>query len=193
MFRPTSKLFCAAAVTVTSVAVAACGGSSSPQSTVASNQQHQFLTGAALRQFDADAVRFSSCMRSHGAPSYPDVRNPAEFKESMAPSTPGTQAPSFKSAQAACAHLIPQQTAVGADQTTHAEKDALIAFAGCMRRHGLTRFPDPTSTGQLTHQMLASAGINVQQPAVVRTADSCTSVTHGLLTKTDVARFVAEQ
>jgi hypothetical protein len=41
--------------------------------------------------------------------------------------------------------------------------------------------------------MLASAGINVHEPAVVRAADACVSVTHGVITKADVARFAAGQ
>ena len=39
--------------------------------------------------------------------------------------------------------------------------------------------------------MLASAGIDIHQPAVVRAADVCVGVTHGLITKAGVARFVA--
>jgi hypothetical protein len=41
--------------------------------------------------------------------------------------------------------------------------------------------------------MLANAGINLHQPAIVQAADACVSVTHGFLTKADVARFVAGQ
>jgi hypothetical protein len=41
--------------------------------------------------------------------------------------------------------------------------------------------------------MIATAGINLQQPAVLLAGDACLSVTHGLITKTAVARFVAGQ
>jgi hypothetical protein len=58
-----------------------------------------------------------------------------------------------------------------------------------MRGRGLLAFPDPSASGQLTQQMLASAGVNVHQPAVLRAADACTRVTHGLITKAAVARF----
>jgi hypothetical protein len=67
----------------------------------------------------------------------------------------------------------------------------MLAFARCLRSHGFANFPDPTSTGDVSHQMLATAGINVQQPAVVRAADGCVGVTHGYLTRAMVARFVA--
>jgi hypothetical protein len=68
---------------------------------------------------------------------------------------------------------------------------ALLAFARCLRSHGFPSFPDPTSSGQVTNQMLASAGINLNQPAMLQVADACVSVTHGLITKAAVARFVA--
>jgi hypothetical protein len=41
--------------------------------------------------------------------------------------------------------------------------------------------------------MLANAGINLHQPAMLQTADTCVSVTHGVITKAVVARFVAGQ
>jgi hypothetical protein len=68
-----------------------------------------------------------------------------------------------------------------------------LAFASCMRAHGFRSFPDPNSSGQLTHQMLAAAGVDVHQPAALQAADACVSVTHGLITKADVARFIAGQ
>ena len=69
----------------------------------------------------------------------------------------------------------------------------MLAFARCMRSHGFPSFPDPSSSGQLTHEMLANAGINIHQPAVLQAADACVSVTHGFITKAAVARFVAGQ
>ena len=41
--------------------------------------------------------------------------------------------------------------------------------------------------------MLAGAAIDVHQPALLRAADACASVTHGAITKADVARFAAGQ
>jgi hypothetical protein len=39
--------------------------------------------------------------------------------------------------------------------------------------------------------MIDAAGINLHQPAVLQAGDACVGVTHGLLTKAAVARFVA--
>jgi hypothetical protein len=41
--------------------------------------------------------------------------------------------------------------------------------------------------------MLAKAGINLHQPALVQAADACVGVTHRLITKATVARFIAGQ
>jgi hypothetical protein len=67
----------------------------------------------------------------------------------------------------------------------------MLAFIRCLRGHGFPNFPDPTSSGELTHEMVADAGINLQQPAVLQVGDACVSVTHGYITKAAVARFVA--
>jgi hypothetical protein len=45
----------------------------------------------------------------------------------------------------------------------------------------------------VTYEMLANAGINLRQPAALQAADACVSVTHGVITKATVARFVAGQ
>ncbi len=78
--------------------------------------------------------------------------------------------------------------------TTTDEKSTrryLLAFVRCMRTHNIPNFPDPTSSGQVTHEMLAKAGVDVHQPAVLQAAGVCVSVTHGALTKAAVARFAA--
>ena len=48
-----------------------------------------------------------------------------------------------------------------------------LAFARCIRSHGFPSFPDPTTNGQLTHEMVAAAGINLHQPAVLQAGDAC--------------------
>jgi hypothetical protein len=40
-----------------------------------------------------------------------------------------------------------------------------LTFARCIRSHGFSSFPDPTSGGDLTHQMVAKAGTSLPQPA----------------------------
>jgi hypothetical protein len=94
----------------------------------------------------------------------------------------------------ACQHLLPGGGSPSRSAAqTQAQSAALLAFARCLRSHGFPGFPDPASSGQLTREMLANAGIDLHQPAFLQAADGCVSVTHGLLTKAGVARFVAGQ
>ena len=166
------------AAVIAAAVLAACGSSGR------SNNRGGEATPVA--QTNQTMIPFVDCMRSHGVPDFPDPGSRA-FKNAF-----NTQSPAFKLAYTACQHLQPgggppnQNSAHSPGQIA-----AMLAFARCMRSHGFPSFPDPTSSGQLTHEMLASAGINLQQPAVLPAADACVSVTHGVITKATVARFTA--
>jgi hypothetical protein len=172
------------AVAAVALVLAACGSSSHPTSSSAGHPSQ-----AQVRQ---DMVSFSRCMRSHGVPDFPDPDSPQLFKAALDPSS--SHAPAFQSADTACRHLLPASHAPRRSAAqTRARVTAALAFARCLRGHGFPRFPDPTSSGELSHEMLASAGIDVHQPALLRAADACVSVTHGAITRADVARFAAVQ
>jgi hypothetical protein len=141
-------------------------------------------------------VMFAGCLRSHGVPGFPDPTSPQEFKSSLG----GQQkSPAIQSAESTCRHLLPggPQGRGGPESESperrHARTVAALAFARCLRGHGFANFPDPTSNGDLTHEMLANAGIDIHLPALLQAADTCVSVTHGFLTRADVARFAAGQ
>jgi hypothetical protein len=170
----------AVAAIAAATVIAACGSNSSSPS---SSGGH--LTDAQAQQ---DAVRFAGCMRSHGVPSFPDPTSPHEFKSSLASNQ---QSPAFQSAETACQHLLPGGGPPSHSAApSHAQTVALLAFARCLRSHGFPDFPDPTSSGQLTPEMVAQAGINLHQPALLHAGDACVGVTRGVLTKADVARAV---
>ncbi len=163
-------------------AIAACGSHSAHPAGAARPP-----TQAQVRQ---DMVGFSRCMRSHGVPGFPDPASPRRFKAALDPSS--SHAPAFQSAETACRHLLPASRAPRQSASRTRERvTAALAFAHCLRGRGFPRFPDPTSTGEMSHEMLASAGIDVHQPALLRAADGCVSVTRGAITKADVARFAA--
>jgi hypothetical protein len=182
MFRRTAQLAIATAAIAAAAMIAACG-SGSPSSPSSGGR----LTQAQIQQ---DLVRFVGCMRSHRVRNLPDpITSPREFKDAL-----GTTTPTFQSAANACQHLLPGGRLVSVPAPhSQAQIAAMLAFARCMRSHGFPNFPDPTSTGLVSLQMLASAGINLQQPAVLPAADACVSVTHGMITKADVARVAAGQ
>ena len=171
-------------VSVVAVALLAtgCGGGSSET--------------AALTTRQSGALAYAQCMRSHGVANFPDPTstNGGNDKEVIVNALQHDSRSKVQAAQTACSRVnggspgSPQRTPHGPAQVAE-----IVAFARCMRGHGFPRFPDPTSSGELSHQMVAGAGINLNQPAVLQAGDACASVTHGLITKVIVARFVSGQ
>ena len=129
-------------------------------------------------------------MRSHGVPSFPDPH--------VVVNTPGKQAigihplpksiassPQFKAAQEACKGIMPAPENGSPKQQTERERARatyMLAFAQCLRSHGVPGFPDPTAQGQLTPEMIHAAGVDLQAPSVLTAAQACVGVTHGAIT-----------
>ena len=189
MHRSTSHLALAVAATAAAAVIAACGSSSRTASSPSGSSGQP--TVAEMQQ---DGVRFSDCMRSHAVPGFPDPTDPRAFKSALSPNSAEARSPAFGSAYEACARFLPRGGAPNHNAShTPAQIAGVLAFARCLRGHGFPSFPDPTSAGELTHEMVAAAGINLQQPGVLRAGDACAGVTHGVITKAIVARFVAGQ
>lgn len=181
---------CVVAVPVALLLAAGCGSSSPRSSDASDSGEHP--SQAQLQQEQQHVVAFADCMRSHRVPNFPDpTTSPREFKQSLDPST--AHSPAFHSAVLACGHLLPRQGQNPSPAHSQARIAAALAFARCIRSHGFPSFPDPSRSGDISHQMLASAGIDLHQPGVVKAGEACASVTHGLITRSDVARFVAGQ
>ena len=170
---PTSAVTLAAA----SLLAAGCGGGSS--TTTATTTPNGVLA-------------YSHCMHSHGVPNFPDPNSSGQIpKDQIIALDPSS--PQFQAAQRTCARLWPYGSPGQNAAQGQAHTAALLAFAHCIRSHGFPNFPDPTSSGDLTREMVPDAGINLHQPAVLEAGDACVSVTHGVITKAIVARFVAGQ
>lgn len=170
-------LLAAAAVTLLA---AGCGGSSSRSATA---------VAATTRP---GPIAFARCMRSHGFPGWPDPDRSGLFDKLKLRQLGYSVARVRAIEQGACDHLLPdggsgpQET----PQQARARFAAMLSFAGCMRARGFPGFPDPTSQGQLTPEMVTGAGIDLHQPALLRAGLACVPVTHGLLTRAAVERGV---
>jgi hypothetical protein len=152
------------------------GGSSTPEGSVGAQQK---------------MLAYAQCMRTHGVPRFPDPTGGGGITKKAAVRAFKQVANSqVLAAQTACEHLQPSGGPPSRAQLAQRLGD-LLAFARCMRTHGIPSFPDPTSSGEVTHEMLANAGVDVRQPVVLQAADGCVVVTHGALTKAAVARFAA--
>ncbi|HTX46623.1 MAG TPA: hypothetical protein VMD48_10105 [Solirubrobacteraceae bacterium] len=113
------------------LALAACGSSSNPSTTSSSN-------GHAI------GIKYSDCMRSHGVPNFPDPSSGGGIQISSS-SGINPASPAFQAAQKSCGSLLPGG-GPGRGGTSETRKLALLHLAQCMRRHGFTTFPDPTSS-----------------------------------------------
>ncbi len=119
---------------ITVLCVTACGGSAG------SGQ-----TGTNAQASAAQSLKFSACMRSHGVPNFPDpsAGGGIEIKRG---SGLNPQAPAFRAAQKVCFKLLPGGGPT-VQRPTKAQVAAGLAFARCMRSHGLPGFPDPVTSG----------------------------------------------
>lgn len=103
--------------------------------------------GASSKKSAAKSVRsapiaFSNCMRARGVTNFPDPAGGGGVN--IAGTGIDPQSPAFKSAQAACFKLMP-----GGGPKTHATSQQIrdaTETAECMRKHGVSGFPDPIIT-----------------------------------------------
>lgn len=108
------------------VVLAACGSSSKP--------------GTAAANDHALGVKFATCIRSHGVPSFPDpepnsgIQIPISFEQQPSPA--------FTSAQKTCQYLVPRGG--GPPVASSSQKAAALKFAQCVREHHVPNYPDPT-------------------------------------------------
>ncbi len=125
------RVFAAAVVASSVLALAACGSSSKSSRT----------SGAGA----SAGIKFADCMRSHGVPNLPDPSGSGGGIQIAAGSGINPQSPAFQSAQSACQKLLPGG-GPGRGQGSEARKLELVKLAECMRAHGLATFPDPTAS-----------------------------------------------
>jgi hypothetical protein len=136
-------------------------------------------------------------MRNHGVNNFPDPKvsssQPGSTTISLQLPRTLVKSPQFSAAQQACRGLLPSPQNSDSPAQLHAREQDMLAFARCVRIHGLTNFPDPTSQGQLTVAMINAAGVDLHAPDVLPAARACIGVTHGLITPNDVARAINGQ
>lgn len=91
------------------------------------------------------ALQFATCMRSHGVSNFPDPSAGGAVRiQATGPNAVNPQSPAFQAAQKACGHYLPQKG--GPPAMTAAERRKALAFAECVRAHGVPNFPDPSMT-----------------------------------------------
>ena len=192
------------AVAALALLAAGCGGSRSPgvaslasSTTAAASTAENGAASATQNGATSSPLRrlvaYSQCMRSNGVANFPDPQadGGGNFKLTIQRDAEANN-PRFQAASRACKHLLPAGR--GQDQTAVQYQRAQIAdelsFARCMRRHGLTRFPDPNAQTGLTVQMVQAQGINVNSPAALKAVQECLPASHGWLTPAKVRQAI---
>jgi hypothetical protein len=117
-------------------------------------------------------VAYSACVRSHDVPNYPDPDSTGTLPK-LSPEQLGVSRALFEWATSACAHLLHPSDVQG-QQALSGMRD----FAQCMRSHGVTNWPDPTtdSAGQAIFDLHGQ--INPASPPVVTVSGDCAPVLH---------------
>jgi hypothetical protein len=187
--RAYAPLLVAVGLAGPALVVAGCGSSSPTTATTATTDS----AGAPPPQnMVSDAFKFASCMRNHGVTNFPDPQvstsGTGTSIRMMAPDPKSS--PAMQAGIKACRGIVPMPKNAGQQVRTGPPEQALLELARCVRSHGYPRFPDPTAQGQLTTEMITGAGIDMQAPGFLSTAESCASVTHGQITAAMVAQAV---
>lgn len=186
--RRSWRAFALAAILIgVATAASACGGGSAalggsgstPSASTPSSEAATTTTLTTLaassspaENLTSELLKYAQCMRSHGVLDYPDpiaagsvphgnpdVRNFA------------SNSPTFQTAEQAC-----RKYAVGQPSSSVAQTAELVAkllkFVQCMRSHGVSNFPDPSSTGGLT----IPNSIDQNSPLFKRANDACSNL-----------------
>jgi hypothetical protein len=170
--QPRRARVLATAALITGVLVAGCGGTSggppvatvnsttTPTSSAASTgdattSRSSTATGNGAANsgpptqaaLEAEELAYSKCMRANGVPNFPDPKAGGGFQGAV-PVGANPSAPLFKTAQTKCGKLLPGLGAgPGSGPAPSAQALAhWVMVAQCMRRHGVSNFPDPTTT-----------------------------------------------
>ena len=157
------------------VALAACGSSSKPA-------VGQPAASASKGDF---GLTYSRCMRAHGVPTFPDPTGGGGTVKIQIGGDVNPQSPAFQSGQAACRKLLPGGGPASGPRSAQAHAQ-LLATSECMRAHGISGFPDPTTSppslgGSGSSAVLGRGGyflaipssIDVQSPAFKQAAMVC--------------------
>jgi hypothetical protein len=136
---------------VVGIAIAACGGGPSTPgvattstTTTAANSSGRTTQGTGL-------LAYSSCMRSHGVPNFPDPDSTGGIPKPTAVAALEDVSTSVsRAASKDCEHLLPAGGSLGGQPSqsiTPQEQHYYLNAAACMRSHGFSNFPDPVFTG----------------------------------------------
>lgn len=164
----------AVSCTLAALAITGCGFTGSSSEAASSGGPPSPAVTAAF-------LKFSQCMRSHGVPNFPDPNSSGGI--SLTPSSGlNPAAPAFQSAQSECKKDLPGGGPKGPPPAPSASQvRAALAWARCIRKHGVPNFPDPSTrqsqAGLFIHGVSFPVGpdFDPQAPAFKQAQSACGS------------------
>ena len=129
-------------------------------------------------------LAYSQCMRANGVTNFPDPGSGGGIQISSS-SGINPFSPAFKAAQSHCSHLLPGGGPTGNGHPSASVLKQMVATSQCMRAHGVTRFPDPTTTPPSSPQgagaieghdgvfLIIPSTINTGSPAFEQASREC--------------------
>jgi hypothetical protein len=118
------------------------------------------------------AIKFAACMRKHGVTDFPDPRTSGTGNVILSiPDSPKADA-----AKKACRQLLPGEGAAPASEQAQ-RLASLLGYAVCMRKHGVTNFPDPDNQGEFPTR----AGFDRSSPVFRAAEKTCLPVAGGFI------------
>ncbi len=194
---PRARLLTATALLSVTLALAGCGGgSSSPgvahvSSAKGASPASPEGGGSASEgpaSFQQKEIAFAKCMRSNGVPNFPDPSAGGGFavRGGFDP-----QSPAVNAARAKCQQLLPPGPGSGPPPSRQT-LTRFLNIARCMRRHGVSDFPDPRTSAppypfasgirELSDIegviLLFPSSINQQSPVFTQAAAACAFPLH---------------
>jgi hypothetical protein len=176
-----------------SLCASGCGGSSgshvaqlSSTSTTTQNSRPSTGSGASTAggSITSQTLSYARCMRSHGVPTFPDPDSSGLPKTQVVNARKDNPS-RFDSANTACRHLLPSGGTGGGNGETPAQiaQDwtAFRTFARCMRSHGVSNWPDPTSRSTSDSRPafnITAVGLDGNSRQLRTRAQQCASLLH---------------
>jgi hypothetical protein len=149
--RQGGSLALTAVLAVAGFDLAACGGPSTPGVTTASTTTTSIAANSSTHGSTGarGLLAYSSCVRSHGVPNFPDPTSNGGIPKETAQQL-GVSQSQLQAAQSECTHLLPAGGSLSGtnNQTiTVAQQQYYLKVAACMHSHGVTNFPEPSFFG----------------------------------------------
>jgi hypothetical protein len=120
------------------------------------------------------ALEFAQCMRDHGVEDFPDPEIGDEGSVQLSPGGVDLDDPEVQAAQEECQSILDQgQLSDAPDEDQQAElEEEVLAFAQCMREHGID-FPDPDVSGGGAVTPELGPGVDPDSPEFQDALEAC--------------------